>query len=462
MKLLLLLVTWLLAGNVFAQHEDELPLPVKDDTLKLHEAFKKGKVHGHFRYFFMATDNSKGLSDYYANALGGGLKYETAPFKKFALGVGGFFIYNIGSSDLSGADPQTQLYNRYELSLFDMEDPHNKNDIDRLEELYLKYRSGKIQLVFGKQLINTPFINPQDRMRPTEVEGLYGEAKFNSKWKIEGGWIYKISPRSTVKWYHTGRSIGINSQGVNLDGTSGDYAGNLDSKGVGMLGISFKPAAEFKLKLFDQFTENIFNTSLFQAEWEKHVNGSTVSAAFQYLKQDVVNEGGNADPSRTYFDKRNKVNAFGWRMGWQKKWLQATVNYQRITKSGRFTMPREWGTEPFFTQLSRERNEGYGDVHAIMVKGMGRVPDTGFILELAYGHYYLPAVENAVLNKYKMPSYRHLKTAVDYDFDGDLEGFHVSFLYVYKGHLGEKIDDPKYLYNKVDMSAYSLVMNYRF
>lgn len=462
MKQVWFLATCLLAVSAYAQHEDDLPVTGIPDTLQFHEAFKKGKVSGHFRYFFMATDNAKGLTDYFANALGGGLKYETAPFKKFSLGVGGFFIYNIGSSDLSKADPKTQLYNRYELSLFDMEDPHNKNDIDRLEELYLKYRGDKIQMVFGKQLINTPFINPQDRMRPTEVEGLYGEAKINSKWKLEGGWIYKISPRSTVKWYHTGESIGISSQGVNVNGTIGDYAGNLDSKGVGILGLTLKPVSGIKLKLFNQYVENIYNSALLQAEWEKPLNGGTISSAFQYLRQDVVNDGGNADPSLAYFDRNNQVNAFGWRMGWQKKWLQATVNYQRITKSGRFTSPREWGIEPLFTQLARERNEGLGDVDAIMVKGVAKIPKSRVILELAYGHYYLPPVENAALNKYKMPSYRHLKTAVDYDFAGDLEGFHISFLYVYKGHLGEKINEPRYLYNKVDMSAYSLVMNYRF
>lgn len=31
-------------------------------------------------------------------------------------------------------------------------------------------------------------------------------------------------------------------------------------------------------------------------------------------------------------------------------------------------MPREWGREPFFTFLPRERNEGFGDVHALMGK----------------------------------------------------------------------------------------------
>jgi hypothetical protein len=60
------------------------------------------------------------------------------------------------------------------LALFDLEDPGNKANMDRLEELYLKYNFKKSEIIFGKQLINTPFINLQDgRMRPTGVEGLW-------------------------------------------------------------------------------------------------------------------------------------------------------------------------------------------------------------------------------------------------------------------------------------------------
>ena len=230
MKGIYLLITLLLAGEVVAQHEElttDTP-GINTDTLTLAAAFKRGKVHGHARYFFMATRNKAELSDYYANAVGGGLKYETASFHGFQAGVSGFFIYNIGSSDLSKADPLSRQYNRYEIGLFDLEDPHNKHDMDRLEELYLKYSGSKGSVIFGKQLINTPFINPQDgRMRPTEAEGVYSSLNMNDKLQLEGGWLYKVSPRSTVRWYSAAQSIGINSQGVNPDGSPSDYAGNI-------------------------------------------------------------------------------------------------------------------------------------------------------------------------------------------------------------------------------------------
>jgi hypothetical protein len=465
MRHLFLLITTLLAGHAFAQHEERIEAlhEAEQDTLSLSQAFKKGKTTGHFRYFFMATDNAKGLTDYYANAIGGGLKFETAPFRRFQFGVGGFFIYNLRSSNLAEEDPLTQQHNRYELSLFDLEDPENKADIDRLEELYLKYTNKGATITAGKQLINTPFINPQDsRMRPTEVEGVFAEVKAGHKWQFEGGWIYNISPRSTVEWYPVAKSIGINSQGVTPDGLPGNYRDHLSSKGIGLAGLTYKPFERLSIKAYNQFADNLFNTVLIQAEYQKPLSSSKVKAALQYIRQDAINSGGNEDPLKTYFDKRNKVNVLGAKLGLQKGHWETTLNYTRIAKTGRFTMPREWGTEPLFTYLSRERNEGFGDVDAFMANVRGTLPHYHLRLELGYGHYYLPDVENKVLNKYGLPSYRHLKAMADYEFKGPLEGLDIAMLYVHKGQLGQKLTDPKYIFNKVGMSSFNIIMNYHF
>jgi hypothetical protein len=84
----------------------------------------------------MATDNDNNLTDYYANAGGGGIRFETAKFHGFQFGVSGFYIFNLASSDLSKADATTGQMNRYEIGLFDHTDPTNGRDIDRLEEFF--------------------------------------------------------------------------------------------------------------------------------------------------------------------------------------------------------------------------------------------------------------------------------------------------------------------------------------
>ena len=79
MKKILVTSLVLLAGyHVSAQHQEisEKPEMYKGkqvqaiDTTSLLSAFKRGHFNGHFRYFFMATDNASGLTDYFANAAG--------------------------------------------------------------------------------------------------------------------------------------------------------------------------------------------------------------------------------------------------------------------------------------------------------------------------------------------------------------------------------------------------------
>lgn len=439
---------------------DAAPGPV--DTNTVLQAFKKGKTTGHFRYFFMATNNAKGLSDYYAHALGGGLKYETASFHKLKAGIGGFFIFNIGSTDFADADALTGQFSRYESSLFDINYPNSKNPFTRLEELYLKYSSEKFTAVFGKQLINTPFINSQDgRMRPTDVEGLFSHINLNNKWQIQAGWLYKVSPRGTLSWYTVAHSIGIYPQGKNRNGMPGNYKGNLQSIGTGLLGIIFKPKAGIQLKIWEQFTENIFNTLLFQADVSKSFEGSKLSGALQYIRQDVINDGGNTDPSKAYFEKNNQVNVFGARIGFEQKNWEATLNFTRIANGGRLTMPREWGIEPLFTFLPRERNEGLGNMNAAMANVKAIFPAARLKIEVGYGHYYLPDIKNYALNKYSLPSYRHIKLLADHQFNQMLQGLDISMLLVYKGKLQPYLP-PAFIINKVDMMSYNVIVNYHF
>lgn len=471
-KYISFLLATAISFNAPAQHQEIPGKPAlwkgkeqnSDDTTSLLYAFKKGQLHGHFRYYFMATDNARGLSDYYANAAGGGIKYETALFKGFQFGVSGFFVFNIGSSNLSVPDPTTHQLNRYEIGLFDMEDPSNKKDIDRLEELYLKYNWKQSHILLGKQLINTPFINLQDgRMRPTEVNGLYGEINDIENTKIEGGYLYELSPRSTVKWFKVDESIGIYSAGVNPDSTKSGYPGNLESRGIVMLGVTQKLGKKISVKIWDVFVENIFNSAFIQADYNySFSDNSKLVTGLQYIRQDAIRDGGNRDPAKAYFKKGGHSQAFGAKLGWEDTRWQIALNYTRITAEGRYLVPREWGREPFFTFLPRERNEGYGDVNAYMASVGYLISKARLKLETGMGYYDLPAVTNFALNKYGMPSYTQLNIDIRYEFNGFFKGLESQFLFVYKGKSGSSHENEKYVINKVDMSSWNLVFNYHF
>lgn len=459
------------ATSLSAQHQElnEKPALWKEkeadsDSTSLLSAFRRSTFSGHFRYFFMATQNEGGLTDYYANAVGGGIKLETGRFKNFQVGISGFFVFNVGSSNLAVPDPSTNQVNRYEIGLFDIENPSNKSDIDRLEELYLKYHFKKSSLIFGKQLINTPFINLQDgRMRPTEVEGIMADIHPSKKWKIQAGYLYGISPRSTVKWFKVGESIGVYPSGVNTDGTKSAYAGNLESKGIFLAGLQYQHHKNLKFRFWNQYTENIFNSALVQADYEYPIaENSRLVAAVQAVRQDAIGNGGHEDPAKSYISKGGKAMTFGAMAGWKNKRWETSLNYNRITAHGRYLMPREWGRDPFFTFLPRERNEGLGDVHAIVAKLLYKIPAARLSSAVAIGHYKLPEVGNFALNKYGLPSYNQLNIDLRYRFAGLLRGLDAQLLYVYKDKSGNAYLEDKYVIHKVNMSLWNLVLNYQF
>lgn len=433
------------------------------DTSSLAYAFRSGSVTGHLRNAFLYTNNASGLTDSHADAIGGHIMYQTGAFHHFRLMVGTHFTFPVVSSALSQPDPVTGAFNRYESTLFDVTNPAERKNLVMLSLLNItcQLKSGKI--VFGKQLLNTPFINMQDnRMQPTAVEGLYADFHFQ-KWRLETGWLYNIAPRGTMQWFSVATSMGRYPQGTNADGSKGNYLGNLQSKGIGLLGLHWQPGSNLHLHLWEQYADNLFNTALFQAAY-KLPTGRNAQwlMELQYIRQDVLNQGGHADPEKTYFNKSNQVNIIGGRAGWENKKIRLLLNYTRITATGRFTMPREWGTEPFFTFLSRERNEGAGDVNAVSASAKWAFPKQHLTAEVAYGRYYLADVKQYALNKYGVPSYDHSKVAVEYSFGGVLTNMKVSALYVYKGKKGDDYDNPRYIINKVALSHCALVVNYQF
>ncbi len=463
-RIILLLAGALQAAVLFAQTVEHTTTEPKPPATNLLEAFEHGHFHGHFRTYFMATDNARELSDYHALAAGGGLHFSTASWHGFSFGVGGLFNYNLASSDLSARDSLTGAVNRYEIGLFDVEDPENRNDLDRIEELWLRYQWKKSNITVGQQSIQTPFVNYQDgRMRPTAEAGVWAEIKEIKNTKIEGGWLWKISPRSTVDWYGIGESIGIYPRGLNPDGTGSGYPENLESAGIGILGITRQLGKRTKIQVWEQYVENIFSTSFVQADYtHPFKNDHKLLLGLQFTHQDALAHGGNEDPSKTYFEKGGHSNVISTQAGWQRGGWQALAAYTYITSDGRFLSPREWGREPFYTFMSRERVEGSGDSHSVTGRLNWQTENKRLRIEAIYGRFYLPDVKNAAINKYAFPSFQQANFDVRYAFGGMLEGLRVQFLYVWKGRLGEVYGNDKYVINRVDMSLYNLIFNYTY
>lgn len=450
--------------SVAQEQNGRQELPEKKDSLKLKDYFLKARWEFHTRTFAMSTINDGALKDDYAIGSGAGIGLVTHPLHGFQLGISGFFMYNLASSDIGNADPSTLQPNRYEAGLFDLQNPGNKNELNRLEALYLKYSLSKSSIAIGKMNINTPFLNPQDgRMRPTVEEGVWLNIKEFKKASFSGGWLWNVSPRSTLRWFTAANSIGIYPVGVNSDGTKSGYANQVHSSGIAIANAQFSPSKTIKINIWDGFLENVMNTAILEINTQQDLKSSRFSLyqGIQYFHQDALNNGGNSDPAKTYINKGNQANVISVQTGLKTKKINTSLNYTHITGDGRYLMPREWGKEIFYTFLPRERNEGFGNVHAFMTKTSLTLLKGKLKTSLGYGYYQLPDVKDYRLNKYGMPSYHQVNYDVSYSFEKFLKGLELRFLAACKLKQGQTYDNLKYEYNKVNMINFNLVIDFK-
>ncbi|TBH73451.1 OprD family outer membrane porin [Aquirufa nivalisilvae] len=431
------------------------------DSLSVWNAVTNGKIRPNLRYFYMNTDNAGESYDAYAHGINLGITYETIPWKHIRLGISGQWIYNIHSTSFA-PDPKFPILNRYELGLFDLIHPQSKEILSRLEKLYIAYSIQKSSIKMGRQVINTPFINPQDgRLRPTAVSGIWIDWNEISSTKIEAGFINSISPRSTTQWYGIGESIGIYPQGYNPDGSKSNYFGNVQSNGIGLLGITLKQIKPISLQIWNMYVDQIMHTSMVQADalWAASKHSQWV-AGLQYLEQHALTQNENLESHKSYIHSGDMSRSFGAKFGWENKQWKTSLNFNRITGEGRYLMPREWGKDPFFTFMPRERNEGLGDVQAYVAKISYQWNKVPLKTQIAHGYFLLPDVTNFTLNKYAMPSYSQSNFDVSFEPKGKWQNLKFSMLYVYKKLLDNEIQADKFIINKVNMSQVNFIVNY--
>lgn len=456
----------LIVNNALSQHHpsalDSIP---KHDSLRniLH---RHGEFEGHIRSYSMSTINYAHDPDYFAQGIGGGLAYYSPVIKRFQVGLSGFIIYNVHSSELAGENGYS---NRYELALFDITDADNHEDLDRLENLYLRYYLSKhdptsyIQL--GKFQLNTPLLNMQDsRMRPNLQEGIWSELKLSKTIQLKGGWLWDTSPRSTIHWYGIGESVGIYGNGKATDGSAASYQGHVESNGIGIANVTWGPSKDFSYQIWNYYADNLFNLVLQKAEIIGRVNETNVFAGVQHLWQKSISPQ-DLPIANQYIAPDETSHVISMKIGLSPGSGRQTfsLNYTRITSHGRFLFPREWGTETLYTYISRERNEGSGDVHAWMAENSRSFGKNNQLsMQAMAGLYKMPSVIRYSMNKYSVPSYFHLAFKTRYKFAGFLNGLEAQALYVYKGELEDGQLDKATIHNKVKMHHAAVVLDYYF
>jgi hypothetical protein len=433
------------------------PIVTDEKDSARHSILRKGLMEGHVRTYQMSTWNKESNPDYHALAFGIGIGYISPTIKGFQFAISGFTIHRLYSNELYKEGVHRS---RYELPLFDVENPDNKHDMDRMEHFYLKYGFRKSHLKAGKMMLVTPFVNPQDsRMRPNLQEGIWLEMNEIKNLRLSGGIIYKNSPRGTINWYNMGESIGLYPHGYNYFGNH-NYHGIIKSDflAIGQVLYILKQSS---FELWNYHADRLFNLSFFKTLIKfptAHDNYNYV-VGLQGLYQQALDYKPNQG---VYLYANEKSIISSGRIGVESKSYDFYLNGTYAWDEGRFIFPREWGREPFFTFIPRDRMEGNGSVKATSInyhrRHQGKLK--GLRTNIASGIFFYPDIDNQLLNKYKTPSYSQTNLSINYKFENKLDGLEINVLYAYKHSLNTMPLES--YHNRMNLHHLNLILDYYF
>lgn len=187
------------------------------------EAFTKGTPSGQFRLGYIWHDpDEDGSQSTYDLALGGQLKFETAPLHGLSLGAAFYTSHSLARPDAEDFDDELSSPDQH---------------YDLLAEAYIDGSWQDFNLRIGRQLIDTPFADSDDiRMTPHTFEAAvagYGYHDFS----VVGG--YLSTWQGVDAGYHDGADFDDMVPGS--DGTwmlGGTYGSDLFEAGLWYYGVS--------------------------------------------------------------------------------------------------------------------------------------------------------------------------------------------------------------------------------
>ncbi len=459
----------LFSGVTHAQYCDSLT-PIQADTIRIENGvhtfkdfFAKGKFRGHLRNYFMSTINDGALTDHYANAIGGSIAYKTANWNGFEFGINAITTFNAFSSDLSGSDPNHQAA-KWEMELFDVQDPTNKYNLTRLDELYLGYQSQKFMIKAGRMNIDEdPLLKRRDgRMMAFMYQGVWSKINLSQKVRFYNGFINGVAPRGMTRWYSMNDAIGLTNNGMLNDSTKMDYREAANTKGLLVDGFKINPTTSLKIQVWNYYLLHMHNTLWTQVDFDKDKFGFGV----QYVMQAADPYQRKLASSQQYFDPGHLSHSlvFQFKYNFNKK-TQIRVAQLFITNDDRFVFPRELTRENFYTSIPRSWMDGLGNSSASLA-GLQYYPSNKLKKDLRFDliaqYINSPDIDDLRMNKYASPDYLQLNLGVDYNFHGALDGLSINLLYIYRYcDLPSNMDLAKEYY-KVNFHHINLIVEFLF
>lgn len=407
-------------------------------------------ISGNLRNFLMSTDNLKG-KDYWADALGGNLKFEYKPVKHISIGVSASYLSKVLSSDLDEKDLGSGKSSKWERELFDLSSPENAYAVSRLNQFYVQYQNGKSKLTIGKIPVEySPLINPSDgRMLPIEYGGL--SWNFTSgKSQVDVALLNSVSMRSNSEWSKIKDAIGVLDNGFQPDGSKVDYLNKSNALGATIFhyGRKFRLA---DINFYNIHLDKILNTSWFQLglnfpKWDLgFIYSYQIPDSYQNrLKYSERYVQPDENGQVASFLLRYKIKKFAWEFA-----------YSKAFDTGRFLFPKELGRDQFFTSLPRSRMEGFRNVDIIKATVLFHQGKWS-----AHSDFSISsgASENDFKNnKYNTDDFFQWNSFVAFRITNKLE---VDLLYIFKRNL--QTTNPIAVYQKTNYNQLNLITNYWF
>lgn len=417
------------------------------------DSISKNWVKGQARNYFLATNHQYG-NDYYTDALGLHLNYETEIIPNIRVGVAANFVQHIFSSDLDKPFAETTKSSRWEKELYDVRQPTKKNALTRLDQFYIRYQTENSFLQYGKATFpHTVLLNKSDgRMMTFSFQGAWLHHRKDNI-SIDFGWIHRFSPRSMTNWYSTQNTIGLSDNGYQPNGKPAIYKEKIPSKGLGIAHIQNK-TKNFTFDYWQFHLDKVMSTSWLQAEFSKEnwlVGGIfSYQIPFSYQNKLAYNE--------RYIQTNEKSKVASFTLAYSKIKYGFQFAYSKAFSGGRFLFPKEMGRDQFYTSMPRSRMDGMSNIDVLSMEFFYRIPTLHFSLKGVSTKGISPEIYTN--NKYGLDDYWQLNTKMVWDISRSIKGFQLEFLHVWKINKNE--NDNMIVEQRSNFQQFNLIANWSF
>ncbi|MEZ4886845.1 MAG: OprD family outer membrane porin [Chitinophagales bacterium] len=442
--------------------ENKTPFIHKDTTIRsLQDFWGKSRLQGHIRNYFMATVNEGDLKDYWTNALGEGIQLTTPEWYGLQVGMKSIFTYKTFSADLNEVDTIVGKSAKWEKELYDVNRPEVGKDIDRLEELFIRFNFSKSFVQYGKMDINTRplFLRRDGRMMPFVYQGLWSEWGELKDQKVSLGWIDGVSPRGTTEWFSMDEVIGLNNNGTEPNGEKAHYHETAQTKGIAVIGYENDQIEGWKWQMWNYHFHHLTNIIWLQSDYKK----GDWNLGLQYVHQNAAAFQEELDYADRYIQPDEKANVLNLLMGYKLGKWQLSAAYFHAFDSGRFLFPRELGREDFYVSQPRSWIDGFGDTDVWMLRFKTKeLMNKHLNLDVRLSRTITAGLDTFEFNKYNVPSFYQLTANTTYQFTNELKGLELQFLYIYK--ITEKSVElkPATVFYGTNYHHFNLIANINF